>query len=153
MAHRLTCALLVATAVFGISGILHAQQTALADNRSSDVNSERSLRQRVARHKWQSAGHRIPGVNSAALRAHAIQQKLQMRSTRAFSSAIAAGAWTSLGPKPLPSDASGSGIQDYGFVSGRATAVAIDPNDLSGNTVFAPGAPMAEFGNQAMRAH
>ena len=51
-----------------------------------------------------------------------------------------AGAWTSLGPKPLPSDASGTGLQDYGFVSGRATAVAIDPNDLSGNTVFVGGA-------------
>src|SRR5437763_17028642 len=43
-------------------------------------------------------------------------------------------------PNPLPSDASGTGLQDYGFVSGRATAVAIDPNDLSGNTVFAGGA-------------
>lgn len=40
----------------------------------------------------------------------------------------------------LPSDASGIGLQDYGWVSGRATAVAIDPNDASGNTVYAGGA-------------
>jgi hypothetical protein len=50
------------------------------------------------------------------------------------------GAWISLGPLPLPSDASGIGLQDYGWVSGRATAVVIDPNDSSGNTVFAGGA-------------
>ena len=48
--------------------------------------------------------------------------------------------WISLGPLPLPSDASGTGLQDYGWVTGRATAVAIDPNDPSGNTVYAGGA-------------
>lgn len=52
----------------------------------------------------------------------------------------ASGVWTSLGPLPLPSDASGVGLQDYSWVTGRATAVAIDPNDLTGNTVFAGGA-------------
>jgi photosystem II stability/assembly factor-like uncharacterized protein len=40
----------------------------------------------------------------------------------------------------LPSDASGIGLQDYNWVSGRATTVAIDPNDPSGNTVYAGGA-------------
>lgn len=49
-------------------------------------------------------------------------------------------AWTSLGPAPLASDASGTGQQDYGWVSGRATAVAIDPADSSGNTVYLGGA-------------
>ena len=50
------------------------------------------------------------------------------------------GAWVSLGPLPLPSDASGIGLQDYNWVSGRATTVAIDPNDPTGNTVYAGGA-------------
>jgi hypothetical protein len=40
----------------------------------------------------------------------------------------------------LASDASGIGQQDYGWVSGRATAVAIDRADPSGNTVYLGGA-------------
>ena len=34
--------------------------------------------------------------------------------------------WVPLGPAPLASDASGFGQQDYGWVSGRATAVAVN---------------------------
>jgi hypothetical protein len=45
-----------------------------------------------------------------------------------------------LGPAPLASDASGNGTQDYHQVAGRATAVAIDPADPSGNTIFIGGA-------------
>ena len=82
----------------------------------------------------------MPGANSAELRARAIRQKLQMRAAHALTTASTTGTWVSLGPKPLPSDASGSGLQDYRFVSGRATAIAIDPNDSSGNTVYAGGA-------------
>src|SRR3954471_16996784 len=101
----------------------------------------RIIRERViSRQRWQSAGRKIPGRNSAASRARALQQKWQMRSARALNSVITPGAWISLGPKSLPSDASGTGLQDYGFVSGRVTAVAVDPNDSSGNTVFAGGA-------------
>ena len=48
--------------------------------------------------------------------------------------------WSPLGPAPLASDASGVGEYDYGWVSGRATAVAIDPADPTGNTVYIGGA-------------
>jgi hypothetical protein len=48
--------------------------------------------------------------------------------------------WVPLGPAPLASDASGVGQQDYDWVSGRATAVAVDPADASGNTVYVGGA-------------
>jgi len=48
--------------------------------------------------------------------------------------------WSSLGPAPLASDASGEGIQNYNWVSGRATAVAVDPADTTGNTVYVGGA-------------
>ena len=49
--------------------------------------------------------------------------------------------WTSLGPAPLLSNASGAeGEQDYGPVSGRVTAIAVDPNDATGNTVYIGGA-------------
>jgi hypothetical protein len=96
----------------------------------------------AARKGWQLAGHRIPGANSAALRHRALQQRIQMRVARALSTSTSgiSGAWVSLGPLPLTSDASGIGLQDYNWVSGRATTVAIDPNDPSGNTVYAGGA-------------
>src|SRR5436305_4606582 len=109
MDNRFTCALLAAVAIFAPSGILPAKEMPPPDTRSPDVVSERIARQRVARQHWQSAGRRVPGANSAALRARAIQQKLQMRSARALSSVVVPGTWTSLGPKPLPSDASGTG--------------------------------------------
>jgi hypothetical protein len=48
--------------------------------------------------------------------------------------------WTPLGPAPLASDATGLGVQDYGLVAGRATAVAVDPADGTGNTVYIGGA-------------
>lgn len=94
----------------------------------------------VAREKWRLAGRKLRGRNSAILRGHAIQQKLQMRTARRLDSGAPGTGWVSIGPKPLPSDASGMGLQDYGFVAGRATAVAIDRNDASGNTVFVGGA-------------
>jgi hypothetical protein len=48
--------------------------------------------------------------------------------------------WTPLGPAPENSDSSGTGYQDYGPVTGRATSVVIDPNDSTGNTVYLGGA-------------
>jgi len=45
-----------------------------------------------------------------------------------------------LGPVPLASDASGSRVQDYHQVAGRATTVAIDPGDLTSNPVYISGA-------------
>jgi hypothetical protein len=48
--------------------------------------------------------------------------------------------WSPLGPAPLASDATGSGMQDYNWVSGRATSVLIDPADATGNTVLLGGA-------------
>lgn len=47
--------------------------------------------------------------------------------------------WTPLGPAPLASDAGGLGVQHYGPVAGRATAVTVDPADASGNTVYVGG--------------
>jgi len=40
----------------------------------------------------------------------------------------------------LASDATGDGMQDYNWVSGRATSVLIDPADVTGNTVLLGGA-------------
>ena len=96
---------------------------------------------RMQAEAWFLHGRGIPGESSAALRFRAHNQKLQMRATRqqrlnAAASQQSSSGWTSLGPAPLASDASGVGQQDYSWVSGPATAVAIDPADESGNTVY-----------------
>src|SRR6516165_1293273 len=105
------------------------------------------------REQWFLHGRQVPGPTPAAeLRLRAHQQKLQMRAQRAMardragaqprggSGAPPSTPWVSLGPAPLVSDATGTGLQDYNWVSGRATAVAIDPADATGNTVFVGGA-------------
>jgi hypothetical protein len=85
----------------------------------------------------------MPRESGARLRQQAHKQKMQMRAAgqrKPQSPQLPASTWTSLGPAPLASDASGIGQQDYNFVSGRATAVAIDPADSTANTVYAGGA-------------
>jgi len=117
---------------------------------------------------WNQRGRTVPrGESAAGLRLRAYQQKMAMRAARAAANAhatlppgssstdplIAKGAmggapasagvstaWSSLGPAPLASDATGDGGQDYNWVSGRATSVLIDPADASGNTVLLGGA-------------
>jgi hypothetical protein len=100
--------------------------------------------------RWFRHGRAIPGQQAAALRYRAHRQKLELRALHAAESRSAAmsasphvttaTSWTPLGPAPLASDATGLGVQDYGLVAGRATAVAIDPADGTGNTVYAGGA-------------
>jgi hypothetical protein len=100
------------------------------------------------REQWFMHGRRIPGESAAALRYRAHGQKMQLRAEQSarINTAITAatttaiGIWTPLGPAPLASDATGLGQQDYGWVSGRATAVAVDPADATGNTVYIGGA-------------
>ncbi len=95
--------------------------------------------------EWFYRGRAMRGQPSAELRRRAYQKKLQMRAQRATPQAAAqtslsTGTWIPLGPVPLASDATGTGTQDYRQVAGRATAVAIDPADASGNTVYIGGA-------------
>ncbi|HWX92089.1 MAG TPA: hypothetical protein VNY29_05605 [Terriglobales bacterium] len=100
-----------------------------------------------ARDQWFMRGRSAPNGESAALlRYLAYQQKLQLRRQQVAARAIVAvphvssSGWNALGPAPLASDATGTGFQDYHQVSGRATAVAIDPADATGNTVYIGGA-------------
>ncbi len=99
------------------------------------------------RNEWFFRGRIVPGKPSAELRRRAYQGKLRLRAQRAAALAspngpvsLSLGTWVPLGPVPLASDATGNGTQDYHQVSGRATAVAIDPADPSGNTVYIGGA-------------
>ena len=104
--------------------------------------------QRALREQWFLRGRSSPGQSGAAQRYRAHLQKMRMRAAR-LANAQRAGlalspssnvVWSPLGPAPLASDASGTGEYDYGWVSGRATAVAVDPADRTGNTVYIGGA-------------
>jgi hypothetical protein len=85
------------------------------------------------------------GESAAALRYQAYQHKLRMRALLPGRSSLTpengpSTSWTPLGPAPIISAAYAGSPQDYNLVSGRATAVAIDPADPSGNTVYIGGA-------------
>jgi hypothetical protein len=98
---------------------------------------DRPVSDRLARERWHSLGRNFAGRSAAALRFRAYAQKVQLRSVRAARPLTApASAWQSIGPAPLASDATGLGEQDYNWVSGRATSVALDPDDVTGNTVY-----------------
>src|SRR5256886_17395909 len=96
------------------------------------------------REQWFMHGRLIPGESAAALRYRAHAQKMQLRAEQAarMNTAIAAatttaiGIWTPLGPAPLASDATGFGQQDYGWVSGRATAGAVGPAGGGGQNLL-----------------
>jgi Bacterial Ig-like domain (group 3) len=96
------------------------------------------------RAEWNMRGREAPkGESAAALRLRAHQQKMAMRAQReaaaraqhAQAGAPPVAGWVALGPAPLVSDQN-----FFGMVSGRSTAIAIDPSDATGNTVFAAGA-------------
>jgi hypothetical protein len=105
------------------------------------------------RSAWFLHGRVVPGKSTAELRRHAFETKMQIRVRAArlaplvpagnkpsIAQPAAASGWTALGPVPLASDATGDGFQNYHQVSGRATAVTIDPADPSGNTLYIGGA-------------
>ena len=99
--------------------------------------------QMIREERWFSHGRVVSRESAAALRYRAHLQKLQMREVvdqRKRSPNLPASGWISLGPAPLASNAGGTGEQNYGWVSGRATAVAIDPADSTANTVYLGGA-------------
>lgn len=108
-----------------------------------------SREQRTRREQWFLHGRTVPGEPTAALRYRAHLQKMRMRAARlaqsqdtrlAATQSLSGNAWTALGPAPLASDASGAGQGDYNWVSGRATAVAVDLADPTANTVYVGGA-------------
>ena len=100
------------------------------------------------RSEWFARGRVVSGRPSAELRHRAYEAKMRARALRSLVQAAdvtrqiatTSGSWIALGPAPLASDASGNGTQDYHQVAGRATAVAIDPADPTGNTVYIGGA-------------
>jgi hypothetical protein len=137
---------LLALSLFSMLSMTHAQgakkpapETPVADT-DADHEEQRS--------EWFLRGRVVPGKSSAELRHRAYKTKMQARTARVARAArpnaqplpSSSGGWIPLGPVPLASDATGDGFQNYNQVSGRATAVAIDPSDASGNTVYIGGA-------------
>src|SRR5271165_1195500 len=145
---------LLAFLPFFFASVVHAQgakktspETPIGD-RDADHEQDRA--------DWFLRGRVVPGKSAAELRHRAYQAKMQARAARLaraaqpeFPSVFHSNSqptppspgWTPLGAVPLASDASGPGaFQDYHQVSGRATAVAIDPADPTGNTVYIGGA-------------
>jgi len=137
----------VLVVLFGVASSLVSGQDVKPGSQSKPVGREDRER-RALREQWFLRGRSSPGQSGAAQRYHAHLQKMRMRAARLAraqklgndSSSSSTVIWNPLGPAPLASDASGVGEYDYGWVSGRATAVAVDPVDASGNTVYIGGA-------------
>ncbi|HEV7220315.1 MAG TPA: hypothetical protein VGN39_15700, partial [Terriglobales bacterium] len=117
------------------------------ENHTESRTSATSSRKIHQREQWFAQGRSAAGGPAAAARQRAIRQKMALRAVRSTqrpspdSPANAlSGDWVQLGPAPVISDASGVGLQDYSFVAGRATTVAVDPADSTGNTVYVGGA-------------
>jgi len=136
---------LLCTWVFVLTAICLAAGQGSKKNSEFDAVEDRDRDNPKAREQWFLRGRTMAnGEVAAELRFRAYQQKLQMRQQLFRARAVTAvphassNGWLPLGPAPLNSDP-GTG-QNYGWVSGRATAVAIDPADVTGNTVFIGGA-------------
>src|SRR5580704_6201751 len=142
---RVVRASLLALLLFSSLSITSAQSAKkdAPETSISDPDTDH-VKQRAA---WFLHGRIVPGKSSADLRHRAYQAKMQARAARMPRTAVSnsqpspsSPGWTPLGPVPLASDATGDGFQNYNQVSGRATAVAIDPADPTGNTVYIGGA-------------
>lgn len=101
-----------------------------------------SREQSLSRDRWFLRGRLLPDESAAALRYRAYREKLRLRQqTQKQARTDTSGTmWSPLGPAPLASELNGDGTMRYNWVSGRATAVAVDPSDATGNTVYVGGA-------------
>ena len=96
------------------------------------------------RDQWMMHGRTAPkGQSAAQLHYRAYQQKMAMRAQRAAMAAKSGNGsgpqtgtpWVPLGPAPLTTYQN-----SWGDVTGRSTAIAIDPSDATGGTVYIAGA-------------
>jgi hypothetical protein len=144
--QRVVRASLFAFSVLSLLSVAQAQGAKKTTPETSTADADADHEEQ--RSEWFLRGRVIPGKSSAELRHRAYQAKMQARAARLARARTAqpnsqpppSGGWTPLGPEPLASDATGDGFQDYNQVSGRATAVALDPADPTGNTVYIGGA-------------
>ncbi|MFZ1006706.1 MAG: hypothetical protein WAN65_07715 [Candidatus Sulfotelmatobacter sp.] len=126
--------------------LAHAQDAEKTTSSPAPIADDDHVRERS---EWFLRGRVVPRKSAAEQRLRAYKAKMQARALRQphgatvqanLQSTPTSVTWTPLGPVPLASDATGDGFQDYHQVSGRATAVAIDLADPTGNTVYIGGA-------------
>jgi hypothetical protein len=99
---------------------------------------QQKLAMRVARQKLMGKGAEAanieqPGATKLATNTNAAKSSLQTNNL--LERPATSSGWVPLGPAPLISDQSA-----YGAAAGRVTAVAVDPSDATGNTVYAAAA-------------
>jgi hypothetical protein len=136
-----TCRLLFVPLAFCLLPTAQGQDAKKPATETRNTNADADHQRQ--RSEWFLHGRRIPGKSAAELRYRAYQAKMRARAARGSTSKsqdTSSVGWTPLGPVPLASDATGSGLQNYNQVSGRATAIAIDPADPTGNTIYIGGA-------------
>ena len=141
--------------LFLVCAIWPASRFSVAAQSSSNASVPSTARAKdtddpAGREEWFSRGRQgIPGHPAAELRHRAYAQKMQLRAKNRAKANLSLSAaqplsssnpaWVSLGPSPINLNP-GPDFGDYGFVVGRVTAIAVDPTDFSGNTVYAGGA-------------
>ena len=125
-----------------ILSLLVPSGSAQYPNRQADSSLSNDKAHAEKRAAWMMRGREAPlGQSPASMRVRAHGQKMRARreaaAARVSNARPAAGSpgWVALGPAPLVSDRN-----FYGLVSGRATSVAIDGSDPTGNTVYVGGA-------------
>jgi hypothetical protein len=141
--RRMFRVVLLALSLFFLISVFYAEDQ--GDNKNGATPASASdADHEEQRSAWFLRGRVVPGKSAAELRHRAYRAKMQARGSRARAwpelQPPSASSWVPLGPAPLASDATGDGFQNYNQVSGRATAVAIDPADATGNTVYVGGA-------------
>jgi hypothetical protein len=127
--------------------VLIGSTVLLGQNQAGNSASTEASRNVRRREQWFMQGRSSVLEPAANARYRTLRQKIASRAIGTPNSPIPnssgsafSGDWIQLGPQPVISDASGVGLQDYNYVAGRATAVAIDPADPTGNTVYLGGA-------------
>jgi hypothetical protein len=131
--------------VLGMTGASGSSQSGPARARRQALQTR--LKGEISFRRGRLPSGKAAEIPAAEMLQRAYQQRanLQRKAASAFESSATSSseetAWAPLGPAPLLSNASGSlGEQDYGPVSGRVTAIAADPNDVTCNTVYIGGA-------------
>lgn len=127
------------TGLIFLAGIMLGKGSNFIDSESSDLERDHE----ILRQQWFQEGRTAGTHTPADLLYRAYRQKLDMRrwnrsDLSTSDDAAVIPSWKNLGPVGLASDP--AGFQSYGPVTGRATTVAIDQNDSTGNTVYIGGA-------------
>lgn len=115
------------------------------DRNGQEEKGRKEASGQLERERWFRRGRTAEGRPAAELLQRAFEQRSTLRksklSQQRLEKYIQMGLkWKNLGPAPINSDQYGDGFQDYGSVTGRATAVAVDQTDTTGNTVYVGGA-------------